>query len=61
MVSICEHPDKRRDGEQAKDADRLAPKGTELVQEVLVLLSWTTNAPGGKGGPNPLRQWDGTR
>jgi len=33
------NPDKRRDGQQAKGADRLAQKGTEPVQEVLVLLS----------------------
>jgi hypothetical protein len=33
------NPDKRRNGQQAKDADRLAQKGMEPVQEVFVLLS----------------------
>jgi len=33
------NPDKRRDVQQAKDADRLAQKEMEPVQEVFVLLS----------------------
>jgi len=33
------NPDKRRNDQQAKDADRLAQKGMEPVQEVFVLLS----------------------
>lgn len=39
MVSRCKHLSKRRDCKQAKDADRLAPKGMEGVEELSALLS----------------------
>jgi hypothetical protein len=54
------NPDKRRNGQQAKDADRLAQKGMEPVQEVFVLLSCTQRLPAKRDGPNPLWHWDET-
>jgi hypothetical protein len=54
------NPDKRRDVEQAKSADRLAPNGngagTGGVSSPVVNI-WL---PAERDGPNPLWHWDGT-
>jgi hypothetical protein len=41
MVNKCELSANRRHSQQAKDADRLEPKGTWSVQGLKTSLSWT--------------------
>ena len=43
MVNKCELSVNRRHSQQAKDADRLGPKGTWSVQGLKTFLSWTTD------------------
>lgn len=55
MVSGCKHLPKRRDCKQAKDADRLAPKGDGGGRGAKCSPLVNRNPPGEKGEPNPLR------
>src|SRR5262245_46585758 len=43
MVNKCELSANRRHSQQAKDADRLGPKGTWSVQGLKTSLSWTND------------------
>src|SRR5262245_5252254 len=43
MVNKCELSANRRQLQQAKDADRLEPKGTWSVQGLMHSLSWTND------------------
>src|SRR5215813_2626435 len=43
MVNKCELSANRRHSQQAKDADRLEPKGTWSVQGLKTSLSWTND------------------
>ena len=43
MVNKCELSDNRRHSQQAKDADRLEPKGAWSVQGLKPSLSWTND------------------
>jgi hypothetical protein len=43
MVNKCELSDNRRHSQQAKDADRLGPKGIWSAQGLTLSLSWTND------------------
>ena len=51
---------KRRDVEQAKGVDRLGPNGHGAGTGGASSPVVNIKAPGGKGGPIPLRHWGGT-